>query len=141
MLREGGCARPLRRAQEALVVTRPISPKRKVLLTTRATAMKLAPTPSEALLWKALVSGKLGVAFRRQVVVGGFIADFVASSVKVIVEVDGGCHVRKRRADARRDEKLARLGYQVLRLDAGLVTRDLPAALALVREALARLAR
>jgi very-short-patch-repair endonuclease len=103
--------------------------------------MKVAPTPSEALLWKALVNGKLGVPFRRQVVVGGFIADFVAASAKLIVEVDGGCHVQKRRADARRDEKLARLGYRVLRVDAGLVTRDLPAALTLVREALAHVAR
>src|SRR5689334_18708372 len=99
MLREGGCARPLRRAQEVLVLTRPVSSKRKALLSSRATAMRVAPTPSETLLWNALVNGKLGVPFRRQVVVGGFIADFVSASVKLIVEVDGGCHARKRRAD------------------------------------------
>ena len=103
--------------------------------------MKVAPTPSEALLWSALVNGKLGVPFRRQVVVGGFIADFVASSVTLIVEVDGGCHSRRRRADARRDGKLERLGYRVLRVDAALVIRDLSAAVALVRGALARFAR
>ena len=40
----------------------------------------------------------------------------------------------RRRADARRDEKLRRLGYQVLRLDAALVMRDLPAAVACIRE-------
>lgn len=121
------------------MLTRSISSKRKALLSARATAMKVAPTPSEALLWNALVSGKLGAPFRRQVVVGGFIADFVAPSAKLIVEVDGGCHARKRRADARRDEKLARLGYRVLRVEAELVTRDLPAAVALVREAVARI--
>jgi very-short-patch-repair endonuclease len=139
MLREGGCSRPPRRAQEAFVLTRSISSKRKALLQHRAAIMKASPTPSEALLWKELVSGKLGVPFRRQAVVGGFIADFVASSVKLIVEVDGGCHVRKRRADAGRDEKLGRLGYRVLRLEAVLVVRDLSAAVALVRGMLAQL--
>jgi very-short-patch-repair endonuclease len=103
--------------------------------------MKLAPTPSEALLWKALVNGKLGVAFRRQVLVGSFIVDFVAPSVKLIVEVDGGCHARRCRADARRDEKLARMGYRVLRVDAGLVIRDLPAAFKLLREEVAGFGR
>jgi hypothetical protein len=44
MLREEGCARPLRRAQEALELTRPISSKRKALLTARAATMKAAPT-------------------------------------------------------------------------------------------------
>jgi very-short-patch-repair endonuclease len=141
MLRERGCARPLRRAQEALVLTRPISSKRKALLSARAATMKVAPTPSEARLWSALVNRKLGVPFRRQSVVGGFIADFVAPSVKLIVEVDGGCHAQKRRAEARRDEKLARLGYRILRVEAALVTRDLPAAVALVRRALAQLAQ
>jgi hypothetical protein len=34
--------------------------------------------------------------------------------------------------------KLARLGYRVLRLEAGLVMRELPAALGRVREALAQ---
>ena len=122
------------------MLTRSISPKRKALLAARAAAMKAAPTASEALLWSALVNGKLGLSFRRQAVVGGkYIADFVAPARRLIVEVDGGCHGRKRRADARRDERLGRLGYRVLRLEAGLVTRRLPEALALVRAELERL--
>jgi very-short-patch-repair endonuclease len=95
--------------------------------------MKAAATPSEALLWAALVNGKLGVSFRRQAVIAGYIVDFVAPSVKVIVEVDGGCHVLRRRADARRDERLGRLGYRVLRVEARLVMRELPAVVAVVR--------
>ena len=39
-------------------------------------------------------------------------------------------------ADARRDRKLGRLGYRVLRVDAGLVTRDLKTAVTLVRTAI-----
>jgi very-short-patch-repair endonuclease len=98
--------------------------------------MKAAPTPSEALLWSALVNDKLGVSFRRQAVVAGYIVDFVAPSVKVIVEVDGGCHVLTRRADARRDERLRRLGYRVQRVGAGIVMHQLPAVVALLREVL-----
>jgi very-short-patch-repair endonuclease len=67
---------------------------------------------------------------------GSYIVDFCAPSVRLIVEVDGGCHVLRRAADARRDAALGALGYRVLRLDAELVMRDLAAAVALVRAAL-----
>jgi very-short-patch-repair endonuclease len=99
------------------------------LLALRAHAMRFQPTPSELLLWRCLSARKLGVVFRRQVPIHRFIVDFLAPEVRLAVEVDGGCHIRKRSADARRDEKLRRLGYRVLRLDAKLVLRDLPAAL------------
>ncbi|MBK7582078.1 MAG: DUF559 domain-containing protein [Myxococcales bacterium] len=45
-------------------------------------------------------------------------------------------HARKVAADARRDRKLARLGWRVLRLDAELVVKKPEVALGLVREAL-----
>jgi very-short-patch-repair endonuclease len=78
----------------------------------------------------------LGVVFRRQVPVGGrYIADFLAPALRLVVEVDGSAHVHKLRADARRDEKLRRLGYQVLRLDAVVVLREPEAAVAAVRAA------
>ena len=54
----------------------------------------------------------------------------------LVVEVDGSCHEQRRAVDAQRDRKLARLGYRVLRLEAELVMRQLPVALALVRQAL-----
>jgi very-short-patch-repair endonuclease len=53
---------------------------------------------------------------RRQVVVGGYIADFAASSVRLVVEVDGGCHVGRERNDAKRDARLARAGWRVVRV-------------------------
>ena len=98
------------------------------LLAVRAHAMRHEPTPSELALWRGLSGKKLGVAFRRQVPIHRFIVDFLAPEVRLAVEVDGSSHARKRSADARRDEKLRRLGYRVLRLDAKLVLRDLPAA-------------
>jgi very-short-patch-repair endonuclease len=57
--------------------------------------------------------------------------------VGLIVEVDGGYHVERARADARRDRVLAERGYRVLRLPAALVRSQLPVAVAAVRAALA----
>lgn len=59
---------------------------------------------------------------------------------QLVVEVDGEHHEGRRRADARGDELLARLGYRVLRLDAELVEKHLPLAVARIEQALARLA-
>ena len=97
-----------------------------------------APTISEQKLWTALRCRQvLGVQFRRQVPMAGrYVIDFFAPSVGLAVEVDGGVHLLRRRADARRDRVLGRLGYRVLRLEAELVMCALPEAVARVREAL-----
>ena len=108
----------------------------KDTLAIHAHAMRQAPTDSEARLWRALRSSQLRVAFRRQVPLLGFVADFYAPSARLIVEVDGGYHARRVTADARRDQKLTRAGYRIVRLQAELVTRDLPAAVRAVRRAL-----
>ena len=85
-------------------------------LAERARTMRWAPTRSEASWWEALRGRKLGVRFRRQVVVGEYVADFLAAEVRLIVEVDGGWHQGRERADARRQRVLERAGYRVVRL-------------------------
>jgi very-short-patch-repair endonuclease len=98
---------------------------------------RAALTESEARLWSALSANQLGVSFRRQGPVGNrFIVDFLAPQARLVVEVDGGYHTRRARADALRDAKLRRLGYRVLRLPAALVMNDLEVAVRLVRAAL-----
>ena len=101
--------------------------------------MRQCPTDSEEKLWRALRGRALGVEFRRQVVIANrFIVDFLAPSVKLVVEVDGRAyHACRRGADAQRDRKLVRLGYQVLRLDADLVERNPFATVAVIKVALA----
>src|SRR6478735_1900685 len=86
----------------------------KASLALCAHAMRLSPTDSEARLWRALRASQLGVAFRRQVPLPGFIADFYAPSVRLVVEIDGGYHERRVSADARRDSKLTRAAYRVV---------------------------
>jgi very-short-patch-repair endonuclease len=98
--------------------------------------MRRYPTPSEAVLARALADGRLGVQFRRQAVVGNrYIADFFAPG-KLVVEVDGPIHRSRAVSDARRDRVLRRLGYRVLRLDAELVMKRLPEAIERIRVAL-----
>jgi very-short-patch-repair endonuclease len=113
----------------------------EALIVARARAMRFEPSPSESLLWQALSGKKLGVAFRRQVPIQRFIVDFLAKSVALVVEVDGAYHARRLAADARRDEKLRRWGYRVLRLDAELVVENLPLALARITAELQALIR
>jgi very-short-patch-repair endonuclease len=96
-------------------------------------------TPSETALWLLIKGGQTGVWFRRQVVVGGrYIADFVAPIARLVVEVDGAYHERRRAADARRDRALARLGYRVLRLEGELVLKQPQEVVALIRAALTK---
>lgn len=113
------------------------SPRRAATLAQYAHEHRAVPTPSEERLWRALRACQLGPRFWRQVVLSGFILDFLAPAARVVVEVDGGYHARRRRADARRDEKLRRAGCRVLRLEAELVMKDLPAALERIAAALA----
>lgn len=101
--------------------------------------MKFHPTSSEALLFSALRGKRLGVAFRRQQVVGSHVVDFLASKAKLIVEVDGDCyHDKRTTADAARERKLVRAGYTVVRVPASLVERDLSRAVEVVRIGLGR---
>jgi very-short-patch-repair endonuclease len=67
------------------------------------------------------------------VVLGEHIVDFLAPACRLVVEVDGTYHGRRLRADDRRDARLQAMGYRVLHLEAELVMRELPVALALVR--------
>ncbi len=104
-------------------------------LTERAAAMRGNPTTSEALLWSQLRGNQLGVAFRRQVPVGRYIADLLAPALRLIFEIDGGSHEQRLVAETRRDRDLARLGYTVLHFEAELVLTALPQAVECVRVA------
>jgi very-short-patch-repair endonuclease len=111
-------------------------PKLRQLLAVRASAMRHSGTWSEQHLFRQLSRSALGVRFIRQAPVGRFVVDLLAPAVGLAVEVDGGWHRRRTAADARRDEKLRRLGIRVLRIPAELVERDVAQAVELVRRAL-----
>ncbi len=105
-----------------------------------AASMREPGTASERALWALLRAAKCGVHFRRQVPLLGFcIVDFYCPAKRLAVEVDGGYHVTpaRRRADARRDRRLGKAGFRVLRLTAELVLTRPERARELVLKALA----
>jgi very-short-patch-repair endonuclease len=93
-----------------------------------------APTASEHILWQALRGEKLdGIKFRRQQPVGSFIVDFYNSVYRLVVEVDGSIHENQFEVDKSRQEILEALGFNVLRIKAEIVEKDLPTALEMIR--------
>jgi very-short-patch-repair endonuclease len=105
-------------------------------LADKAQALRQHPTLSEQRLWAELRGSRLGVAFRRQVVISRYIADFVCPSRRLVVEVDGDAHLGRERLDAKRDAHLREAGYRVLRLPAALVMSNPAAATAMICAAL-----
>ncbi len=75
-------------------------------------------TKAEEMLWRELRSRKLAAfKFRRQCGVGPYIVDFCAREKRVIIEIDGGIHLKKSQIewDWERQEQLEGLGYRFIR--------------------------
>jgi very-short-patch-repair endonuclease len=51
----------------------------------RARELRSEMTPAEKLLWQELRANKLGVHFRRQQVIAGFIVDFYCHSGNLVI--------------------------------------------------------
>ena len=83
-------------------------------LTTLARALRNDATEAEKHLWYVLRRKNLGVKFRRQAAIGGYIVDFVCFGKQLVVEVDGGQHAENQQ-DTVRDEWLGKEGFEVLR--------------------------
>jgi very-short-patch-repair endonuclease len=84
-------------------------------LVSRAREMRKELTPAELALWSRLRGDQLGIRFRRQHLVGSYIADFFAHSVKLVVEVDGDSHNERREYDQKRTYWMNRKGLTVVR--------------------------
>jgi Protein of unknown function (DUF559) len=65
----------------------------------------------------------------------GYIVDYYASAVRLIVEVDGAWHVPRAAADRRRDRVLTAAGYRIVRGSAERVLTSLPEVLTCIRAA------
>ena len=93
------------------------SPDRYDLLKEFAKNNRREMTLSETILWESLRKELKGFRFRRQHVIGDYIADFVCLSKKLVIEVDGGYHdTPEQQADDQiRTEVFRRMGFEVLR--------------------------
>jgi very-short-patch-repair endonuclease len=104
-----------------------------------ARKLRRAMSPPEVMLWQHLRSSKLGFKVRRQHPIGPYIADFIVSAARLVIEIDGRAHDFGDRPDrdVRRDTYLEEQGYGVVRIDAGAVRRDLDSVLLLIADRVA----
>ena len=74
-------------------------------------------TPAETVLWRFLRNDQLGVHFRRQHIIGEYIADFACLPKRLIIEVDGGYHQlpTQQISDSKRTAWLEKKGFKVVR--------------------------
>ena len=96
--------------------------------------MRKQPTDAEALLWRKLRGKQLGVRFRRQHPIAGYIVDFYSAQARLAIELDGGGHANEeqRQYDERRDRALKQHGVQVLRVWNPEIIREQEAVLELI---------
>ena len=84
------------------------------------------PTEAESILWEFLKGNFWGAHFRRQHIIGSYIADFVCLSHKLIIEIDGGYHQLpgQQTSDQERTEWLKSKGYTVIRFTNEAIMAD-----------------
>jgi len=95
-----------------------------------AKAMRRVMTDAELKLWNEIRAHRLmGLGFRRQVPIAGYIIDFACPAKRLIVEVDGSQHGEDENAgkDAVRTARLEQDGWTVLRFWNDDVIRDIEA--------------
>jgi very-short-patch-repair endonuclease len=93
----------------------------------RAKELRREMTPAEKLLWKEVRAKKLGVRFRRQQVIQGFIVDFYCHRAGLVVEVDGDVHDLQKEEDERREKVLSAMGLRIVRFQNSEIVKNLSA--------------
>ena len=93
----------------------------------RARELRHNPTPAERHAWTLLRNrGILGLKFRRQHVLHGFIVDFYCPSERIVIELEGNVHdtEAQRGYDQARTGFLEGAGYRVIRVRNRDVSRE-----------------
>lgn len=89
---------------------------RDPVLTRHAKGMRKDMPEPEMRLWLGLRAARFqGIKFRRQKVIGKFIADFAANQPKLVIELDGDTHAMQASYDEKRTQFLESQGYRVIR--------------------------
>ncbi len=90
-----------------------------------AKSMRRVMTDAELRLWNELRAHRLmGLGFRRQFPIAGFVVDFACPDKKLVVEVDGSQHAYNA-TDAVRTRRLEQDGWTILRFWNDDVLRDI----------------
>ena len=100
----------------------------------RARQLRHDMTPAERVLWQELRANKLGVHFRRQQIMAGFIVDFYCHKAVLVIELDGDVHDLQQEEDAQREKILNEMGLRVIRFRNDEVFKNLPVIVAKIKE-------
>lgn len=85
-------------------------------------------TEAEQNLWYHLSGNHLGLHFRRQHIIGCYIADFICVKRNLIIEIDGGYHSQEEQKikDYLRTEDIEKMGFEIMRFSNDEIFRNLP---------------
>ena len=107
--------------------------KTRRLQRVHARAMRRNPSEAERKFWWLVRGRRLaGYKFKRQFLIGPYIADFACLEAKLAVELDGGQHQNQTDYDENRTMFLQRQGWQVLRFWNNDVLNQLDGVLSMV---------
>jgi len=89
------------------------------ILKDRAKEMRNNSTKGEIKFWCELLRNKqTGYQFYRQKIMGYYIVDFYCAKLKLVVEIDGISHLKKKEYDEHRNAILESFGLKVVHFDA-----------------------
>ena len=73
-------------------------------------------TEAEKIMWNKILSrDKTGYRFLRQKPIDRFIFDFYCPKLLLVIEIDGGSHIKKKGTDELRDKFLKQIGITTIR--------------------------
>ncbi len=99
--------------------------------------LRKTATDAEQKLWSLLRRRQLeDHKFRRQEVIGNYIADFLCYEKRLIIELDGGHHLEIQDEDAERTQWLESQGYKVIRFWNDAVLKEPESVLEVILKAL-----
>ena len=93
----------------------------------RARDLRKNQTAAEDRVWNLLRARRLaGLKFRRQHVLGRYVADFVCIPARLVIEIDGDTHSTDEElaGDAKRTEEIEQAGFRVIRFENDYVLSD-----------------
>ena len=82
-----------------------------------AASLRENMTEPEKVLWEYLKTKPMGLKFRRQHPISGYVLDFYCHKLRLSIEIDGGYHLQKeqREKDLERTDYLKGLGISEIR--------------------------
>jgi len=93
-------------------------------------------TEAERKLWRHLRAKQIkGVKFRRQQLIGNYIADFYCAEKKLVIELDGGQHAESKK-DKGRDTFIENKGIRVARIWNSEVMTNIEGVMEYIKESL-----